>query len=71
MISMELVFKKNRNIESLIFVNQKYFEILKKNRITDNENVVLQIIVRCDHLVCRSEATRELNEVAPTSQRLT
>ena len=43
----------------------------KKNRITDNENVVLQIIVRCDHLVCRSEATRELNEVAPTSQRLT
>ena len=71
MISMELVFKKNRNIESLIFVNQKYFEILKKNRITDNENVVLQIIVRCDHLVCRSEVTRELNEVAPTSQRLT
>lgn len=43
----------------------------KKNRITDNENVALQIIVRCDHLVCRSEATRELNEVAPTSQRLT
>ena len=62
-----LFSKKNWNIESLIFVNQTYFEILKKNRITDNENVVLQIIVRCDHLVCRSNQ----NEVAPTSQRLT
>lgn len=72
MISMELVFKKKSEILNHWFLwIRNILKYWKKNRITDNENVVLQIIVRCDHLVCRSEATRELNEVAPTSQRLT